>query len=142
MPKTYSQVGPVARALELLGERWTILVLQELLRGYHRFNDLMDAVQGITSSVLSARLKVLEGHGVISRKFYTEHPPRADYHLTRKGHELGVVAGAMAVWATRHFPDPSMFVHNVCGDPIDVAYFCRHCEHEVRGAEVELIIPE
>ena len=92
MPKAYIQPGPVARTLELVGERWTILILQELLRGSHRFAKLKESVGGIAPNVLSDRLKVLEAYEIVERRFYSEHPPRAEYHLTKKGHELGIVA--------------------------------------------------
>ena len=93
MAKTYVQSGPVARALELVGERWTILILQELLRGRTRFAQLKESVGGIAPNVLSDRLKTLEDYDVVERRFYSDHPPRAEYRLTKKGHELGIVAG-------------------------------------------------
>ena len=138
LPKTYSQVGPVARTLELLGERWTILILQDLLKGYHRFNDLMKSVEGIASNVLSGRLKLLEENGVVERKFYNDHPPRAEYYLTKKGHELGVVAGAMAAWGARYFADETILIHTECHTPMEVVYYCIKCERRAKGSEVRL----
>lgn len=139
MPKAYTQAGPVAKTLEVVGERWTILVLQELLRGTHRFGELRGSVQGIAPNVLSERLKLLEAHGIVERRFYSDHPPRAEYHLTRKGHELGVVAGALATWGAKYLSDDTVLVHTACGSPISVVYQCPTCKLDVRGAGVRLV---
>ena len=139
MPKAYAQPGPVARALELVGERWTLLVLQELLRGRHRFAQLTDSVQGIAPNVLSERLKSLESYGVVERMFYSDHPPRAEYHLTRMGHELGVVAGALAAWGAKYLSDDIVLVHAECGSRVQVVYYCPGCDAQVKGAAVRLV---
>jgi len=138
LSKTYAQSSPVARTLEVVGERWTILILQELLRGSHRFADLKESIQGIASNLLSERLKLLEKHGVVERKFYSDHPPRAEYHLTRKGHELGIVAGALAAWGAKYVSDDMVLVHNQCGSVMQVVYYCPECEEQVAGAGVHL----
>src|SRR5437868_4404303 len=93
---------PVASSLDVVGDRWTLLLVRDLLRGRSRFSDLQQTVEGIPPSVLSARLKLLEAEGVVSRRFYSDHPPRAEYVLTRKGHALGVVVGALASWGERY----------------------------------------
>ena len=139
MPKTYTQPGPVARSLEVVGERWTLLILLDLLRGQHRFADLKESVQGIAPNILSDRLKLLEAHGIVERRFYSDHPPRAEYRLTRKGHELGVVAGALAAWGAKHLSDAEVLIHKECGSPIRVAYYCPACDLQVQGAHVRLV---
>ena len=138
MPKVYTQPGPIARTLELVGERWTILILQELLRGCHRFADLRTSVQGIAPNLLSDRLKVLETYGIVERRFYSDHPPRAEYHLTRKGHELGIVAGALAVWGAKYLSDDIVLVHTECGAGVRVTYHCPACRVNVKGSGVRL----
>src|SRR5437660_3619086 len=77
MPKRYGQRCPVAKSLELLGERWTLLLIRDLLSGSRRFQDLQTSLAGIAPNVLSERLKILEEHGIVAREFYSEHPPRA-----------------------------------------------------------------
>ena len=139
MPNTYNQPGPVARTLEVVGERWTLLILQELLRGSHRFTEVRDSLQGIAPNILSERLKVLEAHGIVERRFYSDHPPRAEYHLTRKGHELGIVAGALAVWGAKYLSDEIVLAHTECGSQLRVVYYCPSCDVHVRGAGVRLI---
>ena len=86
MAKSYRQNScPVARALDVIGERWSILMLRDLfLQGPRRSQDFQESLAGIAPNTLSARLKVLEAQGVIARRLYNEHPPRLKYHLTEK----------------------------------------------------------
>jgi DNA-binding HxlR family transcriptional regulator len=77
----------VARTLDVLGDTWSLLVLRELLLGAPRF-DQMQQHLGIARNVLAARLKRLVGHGVVEKRQYQAHPPRFEYHLTRKGLDL------------------------------------------------------
>jgi len=94
---------PVARTLALIGDRWTILVLRDLLRdGPRRFLDFERSLVGISPNTLSNRLKALEDGGIVMRRFYEEHPPRAEYVLTDKGVELGPVLRALREWGQKH----------------------------------------
>jgi DNA-binding HxlR family transcriptional regulator len=138
MPKQYRQACPVAKSVELLGERWTLLVVRDLLPGPRRFQDLQESLPGIAPNVLSARLQTLEEHGIVTRRFYSEHPPRAEYILTERGRELGVVVGALAVWGSRHLHRQTALVHAECQTPLEVGYFCPHCHDRVHGSTVTL----
>ena len=90
---------PVAAALEIIGERWTLLIIRDLLRQQaRRFQDLELSLEGISPNTLSARLKRLEEAGVVERRFYEEHPPRAEYVLTDKGRALGPIVLALKRW--------------------------------------------
>jgi DNA-binding HxlR family transcriptional regulator len=104
MAKSYELADcPVARTLDLIGERWTILLLRDLvLHGPRRFQDFQDSLSGIAPNTLSARLKDLEASGLIARRAYSEHPPRLEYHLTDKGKSLGPVVKALRDWGQRH----------------------------------------
>jgi DNA-binding HxlR family transcriptional regulator len=93
---------PVARTLDIVGARWTLLIIRDLLPGTMRFQDLQERLPGMAPNVLSDRLKTLESHGLIRREFYSDHPPRAAYTLTNRGHELGVIVLALGRWGTRH----------------------------------------
>ncbi|MCC6388203.1 MAG: helix-turn-helix transcriptional regulator [Dehalococcoidia bacterium] len=86
-PRTYeSQANcPVARTLDVVGDRWTILVLRDLSWGRRRFGTLHESLRGISANLLSERLKRLEEHGMVERVFYNDHPPRAEYRLSAKG---------------------------------------------------------
>jgi DNA-binding HxlR family transcriptional regulator len=104
MPKSYElEDCPVARTLDLIGERWTILLLRDLLlHGPRRFQDFQESLAGVAPNTLSARLKAMEASGLIARRAYSEHPPRLEYHLTDKGKSLGPIVKAMREWGQRH----------------------------------------
>lgn len=93
---------PVARTLDIVGTRWTLLIIRDLLPGTMRFQDLQAGLPGMAPNVLSDRLKTLEAHGLVSREFYSDHPPRAAYTLTDRGRELGVIVLALGRWGMRH----------------------------------------
>jgi DNA-binding HxlR family transcriptional regulator len=104
MARTYQQPHcPVARTLEVIGERWTLLLLRDLLlHGPRRFQDFQESLPGVAPNTLSARLKEMEANGLVERKFYSEHPPRFEYTLTDKGRSLGPVVKAMREWGSRN----------------------------------------
>jgi DNA-binding HxlR family transcriptional regulator len=103
MPDTYGLDCPLARTLDIIGERWSVLILRDLfLQGARKFQDFENSLSGISPNTLSARLKRLEEAGIIERRFYAEHPPRAEYVLTTKGRELGPVMKALRAWGERH----------------------------------------
>ena len=94
---------PIARTLDIVGERWTILILRDLLvDGPRKFADFERSLAGISPNTLSSRLKRLEDHGIVARRFYEQHPPRAEYVLTDKGLELRPVLRALFEWGQRH----------------------------------------
>jgi DNA-binding HxlR family transcriptional regulator len=103
MTKSYALDCPVARTLDIVGEKWTLLVLRDLLRkGPQKFHELETSLVGVPASTLSARLKVLESAGIVETRQYEDHPPRFEYVLTQKGRELGPVLQALRSWGTRH----------------------------------------
>ena len=138
MRKRYGQTCPVAKTLEVIGDRWTLLVVRDLLPGRRRFRDLLDSLPGIAPNMLSDRLKLMEEHQLIARHFYSDHPPRAEYGLTEKGKELGVIVGALAAWGSRHVERRVRLVHADCGHPLQVDYYCPDCDARVRKTEVRL----
>jgi DNA-binding HxlR family transcriptional regulator len=138
VPKRYGQRCPVAKSLELLGERWTLLVIRDLLSGSRRFQDLQTSLDGIAPNVLSERLKILEEHGIVAREFYSEHPPRAAYALTPRGRDLGMVVGALAVWGARHVHKDVALVHDACDAALELKYYCPKCDTRVSGRTVHL----
>ncbi|HET7738133.1 MAG TPA: helix-turn-helix domain-containing protein [Tepidiformaceae bacterium] len=96
-PRTYESQTfcPVARTLDVVGDRWTILILRDLSFGRRRYSTLQASLNGISTNLLSERLKKLEVHGMIERVFYTDHPPRAEYKLSAKGRAFVPVLIAM-----------------------------------------------
>ncbi|MDL2345235.1 helix-turn-helix domain-containing protein [Deinococcus sp. MIMF12] len=94
----------VERTMDVLGGRWTTLIVRELLGGKRRFSELRRALQGISPKTLTARLRDLEGREVLTRTVYAEVPPRVEYTLTPRGEALGEIIAAMARWGSA--PDP------------------------------------
>jgi DNA-binding HxlR family transcriptional regulator len=138
MPRLYGQACPVACSLDVLGDRWTLLIVRDLLQGRGRFQELTESLPGIAPNILSDRLKLLEEHGIVTRRFYSDHPPRAEYVLTEKGRELGVVIGALASWGARHAGSPFTPVHATCGQPAEVVYRCPDCAELLSREAIEL----
>ena len=94
---------PIARTLHVIGDRWTILILRDLvLHGPRKFQDFQRSLRRISPNTLSMRLKRLEESGIVERRFYAQHPPRAEYVLTPEGEELRPVLKALLDWGERH----------------------------------------
>jgi len=105
--RTYAtqQHCPVARSLDLLGDRWTLLVVRDLLRGKTRFNQFLESLEGISPNLLSDRLARLEETEIVERAFYSQRPPRAEYRLTEKGQALRPVIRAIYQWGEQWEPN-------------------------------------
>jgi DNA-binding HxlR family transcriptional regulator len=87
------------RAVELIGRRWSGVILRALLADVHRFSDITAAIPGLSDRLLSERLKEFEAEGIVERRVLPETPVRITYHLTKKGRALGVVVEAVSAWA-------------------------------------------
>ena len=92
----------IAQTLNIIGDRWTMLILHELLVGTENFNEIKGKLNGLSSNVLSARLKAMEEAGLVTSKLYSAHPPRYSYALTGAGKELEHVFNALAIWGSKH----------------------------------------
>jgi DNA-binding HxlR family transcriptional regulator len=93
---------PAACALDIAGDKWTLLVVRDLLRGRHTYKELAAAEEGIPTNILADRLRKMEAAGLIQAEPYQRKPVRWRYELTDKGRDLGHVLGAMARWGTKH----------------------------------------
>ncbi len=93
---------PVACTLDIVGDKWTLLVVRDLMRGKHRYAQFAESPEGIPTNILADRLKRLVDAGVIHTRRYCEHPPRDEYVLTPKGEDLRPVMRAMVEWGVRH----------------------------------------
>ncbi|RHX83906.1 transcriptional regulator [Leptospira stimsonii] len=98
--RSYGLNCPVAKTLDLIGERWTIMILRDFftVSDVRRFIDFEKALDGITPALLSDRLKKLEKYGFITKSLYSESPPRMEYKLTAKGKSLGPILKALRAW--------------------------------------------
>jgi DNA-binding HxlR family transcriptional regulator len=128
----------VAAALNLVGERWALLAVREIFFGNKRF-DAIARNTGAPRDRLAARLRALEAGGIITRRQYSEHPPRYEYELTEAGNDLRSVVTALRSWGDKWAVDapPTVFDHS-CGHELDAVVSCRHCGREVLPGELSI----
>ncbi|HTU29512.1 MAG TPA: helix-turn-helix domain-containing protein [Solirubrobacteraceae bacterium] len=136
------QVCSIARALEVVGERWTLLILREALVGAERFEEFQSAL-GIASNVLSSRLALLCEQGVLERLPDDSRPGRPKYVLTDKGRELAPALLVLMKWGDRHYPSPGgpprLSLHAGCGGNIGADFRCDRCGERARFGEIDLV---
>jgi DNA-binding HxlR family transcriptional regulator len=129
------QVCSIARALEVVGERWTLLILRDVFLGRRQFDELIDSV-GLTRTVLTNRLRKLEAHGLLERHRYQQRPDRYEYLPTAKALGLVPVLGQLMHWGDEHYPHPAgpprRLLHHDCGGELAVTHRCTRC-----GADAE-----
>ena len=141
--RTYdSQNCSVARALEVVGERWSLLIVRDLMLGYRRFDELHERL-GVARNVLAARLDLLAEEGVLERRLYQERPDRYEYHLTEKGRDLWPVIVSLLSWGDRYLAKggpPVVLEHRDCGGRVDDRRICERCGAEV-GLREAIAVP-
>jgi DNA-binding HxlR family transcriptional regulator len=93
---------PVACTLDVLGDRWSLLVVRDVMRGKKRYAEFLESPEGIPTNILADRLKRLAAKGVIQSQRYSDRPPRVEYSLTAKGEDLRPIMRAMVEWGVRH----------------------------------------
>jgi len=138
--RTYeNQICSIARALEVVGERWTLLILRDAFLGVRRFDDFHTSL-GIARNVLADRLHLLVDHGVLERVRYHQHPERFEYHLTPAGRELLTVLVALMRWGDRHRAEhgpPRVAEHAGCGGEVVEQLACTRCHQLVHPGGVQ-----
>jgi DNA-binding HxlR family transcriptional regulator len=102
--KSRRSLCPVACSLDVIGDRWTLLVIRDLFSGKHRYGEFLTSPEGIPTNILAERLKRLESAGLVASVQYSEHPPRFEYELTERGRGLLPVLDALADWGLEQFP--------------------------------------
>jgi len=129
----------IARALEIVGERWTLLIVRDAFLGRRRFDEFQESL-GISRNVLTERLGRLVDEGILDRVLYQEHPPRHEYRLTRKGLDLHLALTGLRQWGDRYLSDkpPTLLRSKADGRPVVAALIPRGQAH-LRVDEVELV---
>src|SRR3954468_17369202 len=129
----------IGRAMDVLGERWTFLILRESFYGVRRFSDFQRNL-GIARNILTTRLHTLVDAGVLKRSLYREEPPRYEYKLTEAGRDLYPSIVTLMRRGDRHLTGelgpPVGLRHNVCGHEADPLLVCAHCREELHPHEV------
>lgn len=128
------QVCSIARALEVVGDRWTLLVLRDLTFGLKRFDEFQQSL-GVAPNVLTDRLKRLDQEGLVRRVRYQESPERFEYHPTKKALDLQPAIFFLAKWGDRYCPDPlgppRLSLHQNCGGKVNEKLHCARCKKTV-----------
>jgi DNA-binding HxlR family transcriptional regulator len=125
-----NQTCSIAGALEVIGERWSLLIVRDVFLGMRRFDEIQSDL-GIARNVLQARLCKLLDQGVLEKRLYNEHPPRYEYRLTEKGIDLWPAIVALMRWGDRHCMSstgpPVLLEHRGCGGRVDEHLICESC---------------
>ncbi len=104
MTKTNRSGCPIASGLEIVGDRWTLVILRDMLTGKTKYADFMDSPERITTNILASRLSQMEENGLVMKREYQTNPVRYSYHLTRKGAELLPLLQCLSRWSNAHMP--------------------------------------
>lgn len=136
-PSMKAPDSPLAAALERVGDRWSLLLVEALLGGPRRFGELAEAVPGIAPNILSDRLRRLETERVVRAAPYSDRPPRFTYELTAEGAELAGALRLLADWGARVSADAEPLRHAACGTPLEARWFCPTCSRDVEGSEAD-----
>jgi DNA-binding HxlR family transcriptional regulator len=137
-----TQYCPVASTLEVIGERWTLLVIRDVFLGIRRFEDIQRDL-GVARNILQVRLERLVEEGILVKRPYQERPLRSEYRLTEKGADLWPVLVAMLQWGDQHALDggerPMILQHRGCGGELDDRRRCLRCSADVTVTEAVAI---
>jgi len=131
----------IGRAMEILGERWTFLILRESFYGVRRFSDIQRNL-GIARNILSTRLQRLVAAGILERVLYQAEPERYEYRLSESGKDLYPAIVALMRWGDRNLQEsgkcgpPVVLRHNACGHEADAVLVCAHCRQELDPHDV------
>ena len=108
-------VCPVAGTLDIVGDRWSLLIVRDMRAGKRTYGEFAASPEGIPTNILADRLRRLEEAGIVEREVYQEHPPRYAYVLTEKGRELGDILRAFARWGKKHIPSTLTLTEGAAG---------------------------
>ena len=132
----------VAKALEVIGERWSLLIVRAVMHGNRRFGEIQESL-GIARNVLSARLQRLIDEDILERRAYQESPQRYEYFLTQKGLDLWPALIALLHWGERYSPDPAgprrLIVHKECGGAVSERGICESCGHLLHARDAKQV---
>ena len=119
---------PLEAALDRVGDRWSLLVVEAMLDGPRRFGELTETLSGIAPNILTDRLRRLERERIVISTPYQQRPPRMSYSLTAAGQDLASALRVLADWGARGTPGAEPTRHGPCGTPLETRWFCPTCE--------------
>jgi len=133
MPKNiYNLDCNIAQTLNIVGDRWSLMIIHEILVGKKTFNEIKQGLATISANVLSERLRQLEEDGLIVSNLYSAHPPRYEYELTESGRDMEMIFHAFILWGEKHLDKCyKSLKHTACGHEVELRHYCPHCESNV-----------
>ena len=126
---------PLEAALDRVGDRWSLLVVEAMLDGPRRFGELTETLSGIAPNILTDRLRRLERAGIVRSTPYQERPTRLAYDLTADGRDLASALRLLADWGSRGLSDAEPLRHLTCGTALETRWYCPTCATAVEAAE-------
>ena len=127
--------SPLEAALERVGDRWSLLLVDALLAGGRRFGELREELPGLAPNILTERLRRLEREGILIATPYSTRPPRMEYSLTGDGRDLASALRLLADWGSRRNELGEPLRHDRCGTPLEARWYCPTCASPVSDAE-------
>lgn len=128
MKNEYNLPCNIAQTLNIIGDKWTLLILRQLMIGHDTYHEIQESLEGIPSNLLSKRLKCLEKDELITSGLYQNHPPRYRYVLTDSGMDLSDVFHSLIIWGEKNLQKCNkQLSHTECKHKIEHQYYCPHC---------------
>lgn len=141
--KQYNLNCNIAQTLNIIGDKWSLLILHQLFLGRETYKEILDNLEGIPTNLLSERLKTMEADKLIKRSIYQTHPPRYKYLLTQKGYDLEDVFYSLILWGQKYLNTCyKELVHEYCNTKIEHNYYCPKCLKSVSASEFNIKNPE
>lgn len=140
MKNQYNMPCNIAQTLNIIGDKWTLLILRQLMLGHNTYKDIIENLEGIPSNLLSDRLKCLETDELISSELYQYHPPRYRYSLTDSGMDLSDIFNSIILWGEKNLKRcHKKLVHSECGGGVVLQYYCPTCKKTVDKSEMIML---
>lgn len=143
MKNLYNLPCNIAQTLNIIGDKWTLLILRKIMIGHTTYKAMQEGLDGIPTNLLSERLKSLEADGLIISELYQKHPPRYQYLLTQSGMDLADVFNSLIMWGEKHLKVCyKQLNHTQCGHKIEHQYYCPKCDQVVEREDITLCAPD
>lgn len=142
MKLQYNLPCNIAQTLNIIGDKWSLLIIHQLFVGNDTYKKIQDNLENIPTNLLSERLKSLEIDGILKKHIYQSHPPRYQYSLTEKGYDLEDVFNSIILWGEKYLNTCyKKLVHSKCNCSITQKYYCHKCNTYVDSSDLNVIDP-
>lgn len=142
MKNQYNLPCNIAQTLNVIGDKWTLLILHQLMIGHDTYKEIQEGLDKIPSNLLSERLKGLESDGLITAELYQHHPPRYRYLLTESGMDLEDIFYSIILWGDKHLEVCNkQLQHTECKHRLEHQYYCPKCQKVIPKTEISVCDP-